>query len=92
MAIQILTVSSKGQISIPASIRRLLSIQTGDKLAAYTYGDTIMLKAIKIPTEEEFASSLKEAQEWAASAGYTEDDIEDIIKSVRKKKSDEDCN
>ena len=35
MSTQILTVSSKGQISLPVSIRKLLSIDTGDKLVAY---------------------------------------------------------
>lgn len=36
MDTQILTVSSNGQISLPVSIRKLLSIDTGDKLVAHT--------------------------------------------------------
>ena len=86
MNTQILTVSSKGQISLPVSIRKLLSIDTGDKLVAYTSGDVIMLKALKLPTAEEFEASLNEAQDWARSVGYEESDVNDIIKSVRKKK------
>lgn len=86
MSMQIVTVSSKGQISLPAGIRKLLSIDTGDKLAAYTSGDVIMLKALKLPSAEEFEASLDEAQEWAASVGYNENDIDDIVKSARKKK------
>lgn len=86
MSIQIVTVSSKGQISLPASIRKLLSIDAGDKLAAYISGDVIMLKMLKIPSAEEFEASLDEAQKWAVSVGYDESDINDIIKSVRKKK------
>jgi AbrB family looped-hinge helix DNA binding protein len=85
MNTQVLTVSSKGQISLPISIRKHLSIDTGDKLVAYTSGDVIMLKALKLPSAEEFESSLDEAQKWAASAGYNESDVDDIIKSVRKK-------
>lgn len=54
MNTQILTVSSKGQISLPVSIRKLLSIDTGDKLVAYTSGDVIMLKTLKLPSAEEF--------------------------------------
>ena len=46
MSAQILTVSSKGQISLPVSIRKLLSIDTGDKLVAYTSGDVIMRKGL----------------------------------------------
>lgn len=86
MRTQILTVSSKGQISLPISIRKLLSIDKGDKLVAYTSGDVIMLKTLKLPSAEEFKVSLDEAQKWALSVGYTENDVNDIVKSVRKKK------
>ena len=86
MNAQVLTVSSKGQISLPASIRKLLSIDKGDKLVAYTSGDVIMLKALKLPTIDEFEKSMDEAQDWAASVGYEEQDVNDIIKSVRAKK------
>ncbi len=86
MDMQVLTVSSKGQIALPVNLRKMLSIDTGDKLVAYTSGDVIMLKVLKLPTAEEFEASLKEAQSWAASAGYQESDVDDIIKSARKKK------
>ena len=86
MNTQILKVSSKGKISLTVSIRKLLSISSGDKLVAYASGDTIILKALKLPTAEEFEASLNEAQEWAASVGYSERDVDEIIKSVRKKK------
>ena len=67
MNMQILTVSSKGQISLPVSIRKMLSIDTGDKLIAYASGDAIMLKTLKMPAVQEFEKSLDEAQKWAAS-------------------------
>lgn len=86
MNTQILTVSSKGQISLPVNIRKRLSIDTGDKLVAYTSGDVIMLKTLKLPSAEEFEASLDEAQKWAMSVGYNENDIDDIVKSVREKK------
>ena len=86
MEAQIVTVSSKGQISLSVSIRKRLSIDTGDKLVAYTSGDVIMLKILKIPSAEEFEAALDDAQKWAASVGYEESDVSDIIKSVREKK------
>ena len=88
MNVQVLTVSSKGQISLPIGIRRQLSIATGDKLVMYTSGDVIMLKTLKLPTAQEFEASLDEAQRWAASVGYEESDVNDIIKSVRKRKKE----
>ena len=86
MNAQVLTVSSKGQISLPVNIRKMLSIDTGDKLVAYASGDAIMLKTLKLPSAEEFEAELSEVQKWAASVGYKEDDVNDIIKSVRKSK------
>lgn len=86
MNTQVLTVSSKGQISLPIAIRKSLSIDVGDKLVAYTSGDVIMLKVLKLPTAEEFEASLDQAQEWASSVGYAEEDVNDIIKSVRRSK------
>ena len=86
MGVEVLTVSSKGQISIPLEIRKKMSIARGDKLAAYASDDVIMLKPIKIPSEDDFEQLLDEAQEWAASVGYQESDVNDIIKSVRRKK------
>lgn len=86
MNAQVLTVSSKGQISLPVAIRKMLSIDAGDKLVAYTSGDVIMLKTLKLPSAEEFEASMDEAQKWAASVGYEESDVNEIIKSVRKNK------
>ena len=86
MAIDVLTVSSKGQVVLPATIRRKLSIESGTRLAAYASDDFIMLKVLRMPTEEDFKAKLDEAQEWAASVGYSEDDVNDLIKSVRARK------
>ena len=86
MGVEVLTVSSKGQISIPLEIRKKMSIARGDKMAVYASDDVIMLKPIRIPSEDDFEQLLDEAQEWAASVGYQESDVNDIIKSVRRKK------
>jgi AbrB family looped-hinge helix DNA binding protein len=56
---QVLTVSSKGQISLPVAVRKQMSIDTGDKLVMYTPGDMIMLKALKLPKADEFESLLE---------------------------------
>lgn len=93
MNTQVLTVSSKGQISLPVEMRRQLSIETGDKLAAYASDNYIMLKVIKMPTQEEFEAELDEAKKWAEEAGYSESDISGIISEVRaRKKKNENSN
>ena len=45
-----------------------------------------MLKTLKLPSAEKFESSLDEAQKWAMSVGYNEGDVDDIVKSVSRKK------
>ena len=86
MSVDVLTVSSKGQVVLPASIRRSLDIESGTRLAAYASDDFIMLKVLRLPTADEFKEKLDEAQAWASSVGYTEDDVHDVVKSVRTRK------
>ena len=45
-----------------------------------------VVRPIKHSTEDEFKEQLDEAQNWAASAGYTEDDVDIIIKEMHNKK------
>lgn len=86
MSVDVLTVSSKGQVVLPASIRKSLAIEAGARLAAYASDDFIMLKVLRMPTADDFKAKLDEAQAWASSVGYSEDDVNDIIKSARRKK------
>lgn len=86
MNINMLTVSSKGQVVIPAEIRKQLNITEGTRLASYAYGDTIVMKVVRLPSEEEFEQALSDAQNWAKEAGLTETDVSNAISSVRKKK------
>jgi len=82
----VLKVSSKGQISIPAKVRKEMNIKFGDRLAYVVFGDTLVMKPVKMPSEEEFEKSLEEANSWAGSVGLTEEDIHEAIKEVRKGK------
>ena len=86
MSVDVLTVSSKGQVVLPAAMRKSLSIEAGAKLAAYAAEDCILLKVVRVPTVEEFREKLDEAQAWAASAGYREEDVDEIIKTRRRSK------
>ena len=86
MSVEVLSVSSKGQVVLPMKMRRRMSITNGSKLAAYSTGDMIMLKPIHVPTEQDFRESLDQAAAWAKEAGYEESDVKDIVKSYRKAK------
>lgn len=84
MSVDVLTVSSKGQVVLPSAMRKNLRIEVGAKLAAYATEDYILLKVLHLPTTEDFMVMLDEAEQWAASVGYTEDDVSSIVKSTRK--------
>ena len=62
------------------------SVKTGKSLPHCQVVKSIFLTTLKLPSAEEFEASLDEAQKWAKSVGYNENDVNNIIKSVRKKK------
>lgn len=84
MPVQVITMSTKGQIVLPSEMREALSLEAGSKLAVFYEDGTIMLKPITVPSPEDFRESLKKAQKWASEAGYTESDVANLIKEVRK--------
>lgn len=57
----VLTVSSKGQISIPSKVRRQMDIAEGDKLAFVVMDGTLMMRPMKMPDKAEFEKSLHDA-------------------------------
>ena len=80
MSVDVLTISSKGQIVLPAAMRKALSLVSGDKLIAYSSGDSILLKPLEVPKEDD-------CKKWlAAESGLSEDDIPGIIADVRARK------
>lgn len=46
----------------------------------------VLLSFTETPLQKEFEAALDEAQAWAASVGYKEEDVNDIIKAVRQRK------
>ena len=86
METRLITVSTRGQVVLPADIRRVLSISDGDRLAVHVSDGVIMMKPVKLPTTDDFRNWMDEAREWAASVGYKEEDVPEIVKSVRRKK------
>lgn len=86
MDIQIISVSSKGQIAIPAEFRKELSIKTGSQLAAYSDGINIILKPIELPSAESLQETLDQAKKYAEEEGLTPSDINRIIKEYRQEK------
>ncbi len=86
MPIEILSVSTKGQVVLPQEIRKELSLAPGDKLVAYFYDGSIVLKRLDLPDSSEFEKEAKKTMEFAKKERITEKDIDRAIAEVRKEK------
>jgi antitoxin PrlF len=79
---EIVTMSSKGQIVVPKSLREQLGIDTGSSFAVFGKEDTLILKKINVPTAKEtFAKVNAWATKMAREKGWKE---EDVVKQIHK--------
>lgn len=83
MTVEIINVSSKGQVVLPAEMRSKLDINAGDKLIVYCADDSILIKKIVLPPQDEFEKSIKKNMKIAKQSGLTEEDIFSAIKESR---------
>lgn len=88
MPIDILTLSTKGQIVLPNSLRKSLSLRSGDKLMVYWSSDTIVLKKLMLPNADEFEKAIDETVKLAKEAGMKKEDMNTAIKEYRAKDKD----
>ena len=81
--IQVTSVSSKGQIVIPNSIRETMGISMGTKLIMFTDGENLLLKPIQVPSFEEFKMLVKESKMVLSKTGFRKINLQNLIKKVR---------
>ncbi|MEK6818900.1 MAG: AbrB/MazE/SpoVT family DNA-binding domain-containing protein [Nanoarchaeota archaeon] len=74
---EISSLSSKGQIVIPESIRNKLNLKSGDKFIIIGEEDTVLLKRLEMP-------SFKGVDRILKKAGEESIDISVIIEKARK--------
>ena len=75
------TVSSRGQIAIPSSIRTSLKLEEGSKVLFLQVDDTILVKKVIPETFEEITRPLKKAKKK-----IKESEVVDLIHRMRKQK------
>lgn len=78
--------SSKGQVVIPEDVRKRLRLKEGHQFLVLDSGDSVILKTIHPPSNEEFKKMLDETARQARKAGMKKSDITKAIKQVRKRK------
>lgn len=83
--IEITSVSSRGQIVIPQSLRDRLKIREGEKFVVIGEDNTIVLKKLEIPSFKGVDKLLAKTREFAKKSELKEEDVEQAIKNARKK-------
>ena len=83
--INITSMSSRGQIVIPLSLRERLKIHEGEKFVVIGEDNTIVLKKVEMPSFKGFEKLLAKTREFAKQKGLNEADVEEAIKESRKK-------
>ncbi len=80
--------SSKGQVVIPEDIRKRLGLKAGSQFVVVGEKDVVILKAISLPSMNEFDELITEARQRAKKAGTKKSDISAAIKRVRERNED----
>lgn len=83
--IEIASMSSRGQIVIPQSLREKLNIKEGEKFVVIGEDSTIVLKKLVMPSFAGFEKLLKKTRDFAKENKLKETDVEEAIKKARKK-------
>ncbi|HZW54843.1 MAG TPA: AbrB/MazE/SpoVT family DNA-binding domain-containing protein [Nitrososphaerales archaeon] len=84
----VIVVSDKGQVVIPAHLRNKLGLKPRSKLVAYGMNDTIVLKKLTLPdTKKEMQALWREIDKKISKYGeITEDEIQRQIEEYRSEK------
>ncbi len=77
-------VSSKGQVVIPANVRKAASLKKGEKILAIAINNTIVLKKI---VDKSFEETMKPVWNKVRQMGLSEEDIGALIEEARTKSS-----
>jgi AbrB family looped-hinge helix DNA binding protein len=77
-------ISSKGQVVIPANVRKAANIKKGQRILAIAIDDTVVLKKI---VDKSFEETLKTVWNKVRKMGLSEEDVNAIIDEARNKDS-----
>lgn len=76
-------ISARGQIAIPAEIRREMDLQEGQRVLFVLENDTLMIKKV---TTQTFAQITKHLKEAIRKTSLQEKDVPELLKQFRKSK------
>jgi AbrB family looped-hinge helix DNA binding protein len=77
-------ISSKGQVVIPANVRKAANLRKGERILAIAIDDTVVLKKI---VDKSFEETMKPVWNRVRQMGLSGEDISAIIEEARAKSS-----
>ena len=81
--IEITSISSRGQVVIPQSLRDKMKIIEGEKFAVIGEKDTIVLRKLEMPSFEGVDALLAKTRAFAKKSGLKEGDVEQAVRKAR---------
>jgi AbrB family looped-hinge helix DNA binding protein len=85
MTIDMTRLSERGQIVIPNEMRKRMGLKEGTRFLVMGLDDTIVLRKLELSQERiRLKQLLEKSRKKARSVGFTENEIDKLIQSVRK--------
>lgn len=84
---ELIKMSSKGQLVVPMEIRKILGLETEDQFIAYGKDDYVVFKKVDLPSlKKEYEELVQATSKITEDARITDDAIDDEIRKYRKEK------
>ena len=81
--VNIIKLSSKGQIVIPSEIREKMNLEEGNLLIISDNNDSISMKKIKLPKIKSWKEATKPFREATKKSNFSNDDLKKLIEESR---------
>ena len=80
-AIDMGTVSARGQVAIPTDIREKMHLTEGEKILFVLEGDSLFIKKVSSVSWDEITKPLREAKK-----NIREEDVPELVHRIRKQR------
>ncbi|MDO8633717.1 MAG: AbrB/MazE/SpoVT family DNA-binding domain-containing protein [archaeon] len=61
--VELIKMSSRGQIVIPQEVRKKMKLEEGEAFAVTGSGDTLLFKRVKMPSKEEIVKKFRKIKQ-----------------------------
>lgn len=90
MEVKVVKMSKKGQVVIPAGIRKEAGLGESDSFLVFGKGDTVVFKKIDEPVlEKQFEEITGPLRERAEEIDMSRGDVEEVVHAYRREKREE---